>query len=214
MTAKPKARPAAAPARVDKRDLLVRTGTALFTQKGFGSTNLDEIVQAADVPKGSFYYYFASKEEYAIAVIRNYGEYFSRKLARILENERLSPLERLRAFTAEATDGVRRFEFRRGCLVGNLGQEMASLEDSFRLVLFEVITDWRERVAHCIAEAKAAGEIATTRDPAALAQFFWSAWEGAVLCAKLERSTRPLEMAADVFIETVLQPVARAKKRR
>ena len=191
---------------VDRRQILVDIGTALFTQKGFGSTGLDEIVQAADVPKGSFYYYFESKDAFAHAVIRNYAAYFAKKLDRTLNDETLSPLSRLRAFAADATGGVMRFEFKRGCLVGNLGQEMASLEEAFRVLLLDVLDAWRERFRHCIAEAQATGEILTTVDPAALARFFWSAWEGAVLCAKLERSRTPLDNVGHLFFDHLLVP--------
>lgn len=207
---KPPAKPAATNRSADKRAALIDIGTAIFTQKGFSSTGLDEIVQAAEVPKGSFYYYFGSKDEYAIEVIRNYAHYFSRKLARILEDESVPPLARLKAFTREASAGVERFEFKRGCLIGNLGQEMASLEENFRVVLHEVIADWRRRFALCIDEAKAAGEIGSKVDSAALSQFFWSAWEGAVLCAKLERSTAPLENVSTLFFSQMLQPAEKS----
>ena len=60
----------------DKKLLLVNIGTAIFTQKGFSITSLDEIVEIAEIPKGSFYYYFKSKDEFAIEVIKNYGIYF------------------------------------------------------------------------------------------------------------------------------------------
>lgn len=190
-----------------KRQLLIDIGTAIFTQKGFSSTGLDEIVHTAAVPKGSFYYYFGSKEEYAHEVIRNYAAYFARKLDRTLGDASLSPLQRLKAFAKDAIGGVQRFEFKRGCLVGNLGQEMASLEDDFRVVLLEVLDDWRDRFRQCIDEAKAAGEIATTIDSRQLAQFFWSAWEGAVLCAKLERSSRALDNVCTLFFDHMLEPV-------
>lgn len=198
----------AADGRIDKRALLINIGTAMFTQQGFSITGLDEIVQAAEVPKGSFYYYFDSKDDYAIEVIKNYAAYFSRKLERILKDASRTPLQRLRDFTDEASQGVRRFEFKRGCLIGNLGQEMASLEEHFRIALSEVIDDWRARFEACLDEAKALGEIETTVDSAALAQFFWSAWEGAVLCAKLERSTAPLDNVSDLFLNQMLQPAA------
>lgn len=190
-----------------KRQRLIDIGTALFTQKGFAGTGLDEIVQRADVPKGSFYYYFDSKEAYVQAVIHNYAAYFAKKLDRTLGDTSVDPLQRLRAFAAEAIHGVQRFEFKRGCLVGNLGQEMASLQEDFRVLLLAVLDQWRERVRACIAEAQARGQIATTADPAALAHFFWSAWEGAVLCAKLEQSTRALDNVTRLFIDELLQPV-------
>ena len=136
-----------------KRQMLIDIGTVIFTQKGFSITSLDEIVMTAQIPKGSFYYYFKGKEDFAIEVIKNYGQYFSRKLGRILEDKQRGPLDRLRAFTEEAANGVIRFEFKRGCLIGNLGQEMASLEEEFRLALFNVIRDWRIRIKTCLEEA-------------------------------------------------------------
>lgn len=202
------AEPVTPPARRGdgKRQLLIDIGTAIFTQKGFSSTGLDEIVQTAEVPKGSFYYYFGSKEAFAHEVIRNYARYFARKLDRSLGDAGLTPLQRLKAFTRDATDGVARFEFRRGCLVGNLGQEMAGLEDGFRMLLLGVLDEWRERFRIGIDEAKAAGEVTSPVDSSALAQFFWSAWEGAVLCAKLERSTRALDNVATLFFDHMLVP--------
>ena len=189
-----------------KRQRLIDIGTEIFTQKGFSSTGLDEIVQAAAVPKGSFYYYFGSKQAFALAVIDNYAQYFARKLDRTLGNAALPPLQRLKAFTRDATQGMQRFDFHRGCLVGNLGQELAGLEDHFRCRLLAVLDDWRDRVRGCIAEAQACGDITTPLDPAQLAQFFWSAWEGAVLCAKLERSTRALDNVGTLFLDHLLQP--------
>lgn len=193
-----------------KRQRLIDIGTEIFTQKGFSSTGLDEIVQAAAVPKGSFYYYFGSKDAFAHAVIDNYARYFARKLDRTLGHAAGSPLQRLRAFTLDATQGMQRFDFRRGCLVGNLGQELAGLEDHFRRRLLAVLDEWRDRVRACIAEAQASGEITTPLDAALLADFFWSAWEGAVLCAKLERSTRALDNVATLFFDHLLQPAPSA----
>jgi len=189
-----------------KRQRLIDIGTELFTQKGFSSTGLDEIVQAAAVPKGSFYDYFGSKQAFADAVIANYARYFAGKLDRTLGNAALSPLQRLKAFTLDATQGMQRFDCHRGCLVGNLGQELGGLEDHFRRRLLAVLDDWRDCVRGCIAEAQACGEITTPLDAALLAQFFWSAWEGAVLCAKLERSTRALDQVATLFFDHLLQP--------
>ena len=202
----------AAPARrgETKRERLIDIGTEIFTQKGFSSTGLDEIVQAAAGPKGAFYYFFGNKQAFALAVIGNHARCFAGKLDRTLGDAGMSPLQRLKAFTLDATQGMQRFNFRRGCLVGNLGQELAGLEDHFRCRLLAVLDDWRDRVRSCIAEAQASGEITTPLDAALLAQFFWSAWEGAVLCAKLERSTRALNNVATLFFNHLLQPAPTA----
>jgi len=84
---------------------------------------------------------------------------------------------------------------------------VATLEERFRIELLNVIADWRDQVRLCIDLAKAQREIKTTIDASELANFFWCAWEGAVLCSKLELSTQPLNIVSRLFITELLQPV-------
>lgn len=183
----------------ETRELLLRAGLEVLTEKGFSATGIEEILSRVGVPKGSFYHYFASKEAYGLALIERYGVFFARKLDRHLRNPARPPLSRLRAFVADATAGMARHEFRRGCLIGNLGQEMGALPESFRVRLKETFEDWQARFSACLLEAQKAGELAPGADTAQLAAFFWIGWEGAVLRAKLERSAQPLETFAGLF---------------
>jgi TetR/AcrR family transcriptional regulator, transcriptional repressor for nem operon len=183
-----------------KKEQLIRIGVAVFTEKGFHNTPVEELVAAAGVPKGSFTYYFGSKDAYALAVIDGFNKYFAKKLDRILTDRTVPPIDRIKAFMDEAADGMERFAFRRGCLVGNLGQEIGALDDRFRVALLRVMHDWQERLRVCIEEAKQQGSVAEAVDSAALARLFWYSWEGAVLGAKLERSRAPLEAVGDAFI--------------
>jgi len=181
----------------------MRAGLEVLTEKGFSSTGIEEILGRVSVPKGSFYHYFESKEAYGLDLIERYGQFFARKLDRHLRNPALSPLSRLRAFVVDATDGMARYEFRRGCLIGNLGQEMGALPESFRARLKETFEDWQSRFSACLVEAQQAGELASDADTAQLAEFFWIGWEGAVLRAKLERSAKPLETFAGLFFASL-----------
>jgi TetR/AcrR family transcriptional regulator, transcriptional repressor for nem operon len=189
-----------APDEPGKKEQLIRIGVAVFTEKGFHNTPVEEIVAAAGVPKGSFTYYFGSKDAYALAVIEGFNKYFAKKLDRILTDRAVPPIDRIKGFMDEAAQGMERFAFRRGCLVGNLGQEIGALDDRFRVALLEVMHDWQERLRVCIDEAKQEGSVADSVDSAALARLFWYSWEGAVLGAKLERSRAPLEAVRDAFI--------------
>lgn len=192
-------------ATADARELLLRAGLEVLTEKGFTATGLDEILRQAQVPKGSFYHYFASKEAFGLALIDGYGEFFARKLDRHLRNPALSPLQRLHAFVQDAQSGMARFAYRRGCLIGNLGQEMAALPESFRTRLIATFEDWQRRVAECLVEAQASGQLAMDVDTQRVAAFFWIGWEGAVLRAKLEQGPAPLETFAALFFAG-LQP--------
>jgi len=188
---------------VNKREDLLRIGVAVFTEKGFHNTPIDELVAAAGVPKGSFTYYFGSKDAYALAVIERYAEYFNKKLDRVLSNTDLAPLDRIQSFVNEAALGMQRYDFRRGCLIGNLGQELAALDERVRQALLTVLNGWQHRIRACLEEARQHGELLPGADTDVLARLFWYAWEGAVLGAKLEKSRAPLDAIAQAFIGQV-----------
>ncbi len=179
---------------LETRDLLLRAGLEVLTEKGFSATGIDQILRRVNVPKGSFYHYFDSKEAFGAELIAQYASYFARKIEHYLSDSTRSPLARLHAFVLAAQAGMARYDFRRGCLIGNLGQEMGALPESYRAQLQAVFADWQSRFARCLMAAQAAGELSQQADCEQLAAFFWIGWEGAVLRAKLEQSAAPLEI--------------------
>jgi len=185
------------------RARLLRTGVAILTEKGFSAVGVEEILDAAEVPKGSFYHYFDSKEAFGLALIDAYADYFARKLDRWFDDTERAPLDRLRDFIADARSGMARHRYRRGCLVGNLGQEMGVLPEPFRKRLAAVFRDWEARTSRCLRSAQEAGEMSSELDCEDLAQFFWMGWEGAVLRAKLERRPDALDVFAERFLAMI-----------
>ena len=183
----------------ETREALLSAGVAALTEKGFSATGIDEILRSVDVPKGSFYHYFKNKEAFGAELIERYALYFSSKLDRILLNKAHSPRARMDDFVEDAIIGMQRFNFARGCLVGNLGQEMGALPPAYRSLLVEVFQDWQIRTAACLKDAVAAGELKPDVDCNAAAEYFWIGWEGAVLRAKLEQSEKPLRQFAKGF---------------
>ncbi|MDO6611293.1 TetR/AcrR family transcriptional regulator [Shewanella sp. 1_MG-2023] len=192
--------PKAARDNQDTRAELIRSGLEQLTEKGFASSGIDQILRKVGVPKGSFYYYFSSKEEFGQVVIDNYATYFAHKLDKHLLEQAYSPLARIGQFVESAKTGMARFEFKRGCLVGNLGQEVDLLPESYRQQLIDIFLDWQQRLSICLEAAKAQGEIAQSANCELLAEQFWVGWEGAVSRAKLVQSTQPLQNYLEFFI--------------
>ncbi len=185
------------------RQHVLETGQRIIAGKGFASVGLNEILTAAGVPKGSFYHYFDSKKDFGLRLIERYAQFFAKKLDRHLRNSALSPVDRLHAFVEDAKEGMSRHAFRRGCLIGNLGQEIGSLPESVREQLRDCLGDWQERFAACLSEAQQVGQISGGVDAEQLAVFFWIGWEGAVMRAKLEQSVKPLELFASYFFASL-----------
>lgn len=176
----------------DTRQLLVRVGLELLTEQGYVSTGLEQILKKAGVPKGSFYYYFDSKETFARAVLESYDGYFQHRLKTSLYQTSLSPMNRLTDFVERAVQGMEKHQFRRGCLVGNLAQEVVVLPEGFGQQLDEIFTRWEQLVADCLETARQDGELTSTMDSQAMAHFFWIGWEGAVMRARLVGSSAPM----------------------
>ena len=134
----------------DTREALLRCGMEVLTTQGMSATGIDAVLKRVGVPKGSFYHYFDSKDAFGFEVLQRYADYFARKLDRWLLEEGPSPLERLTRFVDDAKAGMVRHDFERGCLVGNLGQEVSTLPDGYREALEDVLRDWERRVAACL----------------------------------------------------------------
>ena len=174
------------------KELLLFKGAEIMHSKGFQNTGILEVLEAAGVPKGSFYYYFKNKEDFGLQVIDIYAGVMFKTLQESMALTDLSLVERLRAFFRSMTD--RAMDGFSGCPIGNLSQEMGEISESFRNKLDGIFRKLEQDIAGLIKEAQTAGEIKTGENPERLAVFLVSSWEGALLRMKLTRTTEPYEI--------------------
>lgn len=189
----------------DTRSEIIRIGTDLISRQGFNATGIDAVLKAAGVPKGSFYHHFKSKEDFGLAVIEQFAERFEQRLDTFLSDEEVTPLNRIRNFLETGLARVSQNRCTRGCLIGNLGQEMADLNERFRTRLDEVFGVWKERLAACLTEAQQRGELSQARDAHLLAGFILAGWEGAILRAKVMKSPQPMRDFVEVLFAATLR---------
>ncbi len=185
---------------------LLEAGKKIFLERGYNNSGIEAILQAAGVPKGSFYYYFESKEDFGLAVLGRFAECYQSDVERYLDDRTVGPLERLRRYFEAKCERLESQHCRCGCLVGNLSQEMADQSEAFRARLEEIFKGWCGRYAECLAEAQQAGEIPAHLDVHELAEFWLNSWQGAVLRAKTTRSIAPLRTFMNMMFGYVLQP--------
>lgn len=196
---KPRGRPAKSGRHSEQTKAdIIRSGIEHFTQFGFSSSGLDKILKKASIPKGSFYYYFDNKESFGLAVIDHYDDYFSRKLTLHLTNSDQLLEHRLMDFVNDAKAGIKKYDFNRGCLVGNLEQEVSVLPDSHREKLIQVMQGWQNIMSVYIAQYLSHCNKSKCDS---LAEFFWLGWEGAVSRCKLVKSTQPIDLFTHHFLQ-------------
>ena len=194
--------------------ILLETGRRVFLEKGYNHSGIEAILQASGVPKGSFYYYFSSKEDFGLQVLDRFADDIRANFERCLGDASLSPLDRLRRYFEEVCVRLESKQCRNGCLIGNLSQEMADQSEAFRDRLVKIFDEMRDRYAECLLIAQEAGEIAPDLDTRHLAEFCLSSWQGAVLRAKASRSVAPIRIFIDILFGHVLRPVEDHRRQR
>ncbi|AQZ65146.1 transcriptional regulator, TetR family [[Actinomadura] parvosata subsp. kistnae] len=179
----------------DAREKIVDAARALIELRGYTALGVAEICKAAGVPKGSFYYFFESKEALALAVIDEHwaGQQRAWKEALSGGSEPLTRLRRLFEVTQAAQRaGQRTCGTVSGCLFGNLTLEMSNHTEAVRVRLQEIFEAQVELVDAVIAEARARGDVAVA-DTREAARSVVAQLEGQVLFAKLYNDPRRLD---------------------
>jgi TetR/AcrR family transcriptional regulator, transcriptional repressor for nem operon len=188
--------------RTDKRKQLIQVGKQIIVQQGFKAASLNDILTTAGVPKGSFYYYFASKEDFGLAIIEDFAQ--KNDLKYLLKDQQFSPLTRLRNFFDLKIAEMENCQCTDGCLIGNLAQELSAQNELFRDRLNRIFSDWEKYFAQCLQEAYEVGEIASDKNLVELAKFILSSWEGTVLQAKVTKSVLPMEIFVKILFQQIL----------
>ncbi len=174
------------------RENLIQTGLRMMHSVGYTASGIQGIVESADVPKGSFYNHFASKEAFGAEVTDAYFNRGQSKLRDFLCDPYIAPLKRLEAYFDDRIEAFRSAKYTRGCLLGNLAAEMADHSTMIRGRLVEHFGGWSKFFEDCIAEAQKQGTIRNRLPATLLGRFVLNSWEGALLRMRSEKSDIPL----------------------
>lgn len=186
------------------KERLVVAGAELFCVHSYQGTGINDILKACNVPKGSFYNHFASKEDFALAVVAFHREATDEFLVENLWNESFAPLERISAFITAFNQGVINSCFSVGCPLGTMAQEMASLSEPLRTALNTVFQIYVDSLSACIQAGQQQGTINAGLDPAMTATFIMSSLEGGVVMAKTCQNDEPLRGAHHLIVDVLL----------
>jgi TetR/AcrR family transcriptional repressor of nem operon len=188
--------------RANVRDQLIHSALEVFHTRGFNGCSVQDIVDRAGVPKGSFYNHFDSKEALGVEVVRAYTALVGAYVAEAGVAEILSgpgtPLERIRAYFEAVIEQNVSCGVRKGCLLGNFATELAPHSAEIATAVADALDHWSAAVAQALAQAQEAGQVSKAADVSALAHHLVDGYEGAAARAKLIGDRTPM----DEFIRT------------
>ncbi|MBP2544130.1 TetR/AcrR family transcriptional regulator [Acinetobacter guillouiae] len=190
------------------RQHILNTSFKLVLHKGFVGVGLQEILTTCGVPKGSFYYYFASKEAFGCALLQQYLADYKVKIDQLILQEERSAYARLVALWQAWIDDPCHNDggWAENCLIVKLAAEISDLSEDMRQILNFGVSKLTERIANLLSEGQQDGSIPQHIEPEKMAQTMYQLWLGAALLAKLAQNKQPLYLALETT-QQLLKPI-------
>lgn len=183
------------PQRTETREHLLATGEQLCLQRGFTGMGLSELLTLAEVPKGSFYYYFRSKETFGVALLERYFLHLHQQVEARLQHGEGTPRERLLAHFRQAEQLFRERGHIVGCLAVKLSAEVCDLSEPMRDALQRGASRIVAAYAQTLEAALRQEPLLLPYAPREMAEVIYILWLGASLQSKLSREPQPLRLA-------------------
>jgi TetR/AcrR family transcriptional repressor of nem operon len=185
------------------KDRIVETSLNLLHSKGFNATSVQDITDAAGVPKGSFYNHFASKDALGLEVMQRYSE-LAAQLGSVLHDSSLTPLTRLQQYFDRLIAANTDNDYNCGCLLGNFSTELSNQIPAMRQAMHQSFAGWAEMLTQVIAEGQRNGSITDSQPALELANFIIDAWQGSAMRSKTEHSRVPLDRFVNMVLHRIL----------
>lgn len=185
--------------RTETREHLLATGEQLCLQRGFTGMGLSELLTLAEVPKGSFYYYFRSKEAFGVALLERYFLHLHQQVVARLQHSEGTPLERLLAHFRQAEQLFSEQGHIVGCLAVKLSAEVCDLSEPMRDALQRGASRIIAAYTQTLEAALRQETMKLPYAPREMAEVIYILWLGASLQSKLSREPQPLRLALNTL---------------
>ena len=177
-----------------KADSIIEKGIMLFWSKGYNATSIKDIVDAAGIPKGSFYFYFDNKEDFAVKAVDSYFDKMMPPIFELLDNDDIPPKQKLLSLYGFRVDHMKNeLNCTMGCMGCNLVSEMAEHNERIRIAIESKTSLVKNKIANVIEQAQNLGEVSAEYDPLDLTNFFEDAGRGAMITMKEMKSAYPID---------------------
>ncbi len=177
--------------KISTREEIIRKGAELIHAQGFNATGLQQILQVAGIPQGSFYFYFKSKEDFGLEVIDYFDAMISGILTHYLSDKKIPPIQRMEKLFEFFETSFQENGNALGCPIGNLSLELAGTNERLRVHLKDVIEVLIAQIESCLEEGKRDGAIPSALKTYDTARLIFYGFEGAILHMKVTKNTEP-----------------------
>ncbi|MEH6537983.1 MAG: TetR family transcriptional regulator C-terminal domain-containing protein [Psychroserpens sp.] len=173
-------------------DSILEIGTDLILKNGYNNLGLNKILETANIPKGSFYYYFKSKEDFGVQVIKFYSENSITFLNSYLTDSTKMPKARILSFFEDMKNVYINKGYKEGCLLGNSSLELSDMSEAFSDSVANELNKWQDCFEKCIQEGQDNNTVKKDETAKDMADFVLTTWEGSLLRMKSSKNTESI----------------------
>lgn len=188
------------------RQSILDTAQLIVGRKGFSAVGLNEILQTAEVPKGSFYHYFASKDAFGVVLLDHYFDNYVQGMQQLFDQPGLTQHAKLMRYWQCWIDNQTGCTDAGKCLAVKLGAEVSDLSEPMRLALQRGTARTIGLLAEALQQGVEDGSVAITQHPDSLAQRLYALWLGTSVMSKITRTTAPFDEALGLTRQLLGQP--------
>ena len=178
----------------------------MLMRQGYHGTGLQEILHAVNIPKGSFYNYFDSKEDFGAKVIQHYVDPFTTQLTTHLQHSETDALGAIQRYFDELVAELEKNDFKGGCLLGNLMGEIGDTSSLCQQSLQKAVIQYRDLLQSGLVKAQQQGTVRADKSAGDMADLLINAWQGALLRAKIEKSSGPVKQCCQDLLGEFFKP--------
>ncbi|NMX59507.1 TetR/AcrR family transcriptional regulator [Pseudomonas edaphica] len=190
------------------RQVILDTAQVIVGRKGFSAVGLNEILQAAEVPKGSFYHYFNSKDAFGVVLLDSYFDHYVNGMQQLFNQPELSGFAKLMRYWQSWVDNQTGCTDTGKCLAVKLGAEVSDLSEPMRLALQRGTARTIELLAQALQHGIEDGSLQAQPHPESLARRLYALWLGTSVMSKITRTSAPFDEAL-LLTQHLLQPIDR-----
>ncbi|MFT6121788.1 MAG: TetR/AcrR family transcriptional repressor of nem operon [Oleiphilaceae bacterium] len=186
------------------REALITAGIDQISMHGYHGTGIKQILDIVNVPKGSFYNFFNSKEAFVAELIKAYSQNALAKLNTYLHTQGagLSPVEQLRDIYTFGLSEYANSQYQKSCLVGALAADIGAESTLCQQALDKAMRAWLESFSIIFEQAQQIGELRTDVSAKQLASTYWSTWEGSLLKLKVTSNAQAAADTMELMLNT------------
>jgi TetR/AcrR family transcriptional repressor of nem operon len=189
------------PVPPETKEKIVYAAMMLFAQKGYCSTSVADILQAAGVNAGSLYYFFPGKQDVLIAVLDAYLHGIQPMLLEPAWKGVSDPIERVFALLAQYRRALESTECTYGCPIGSIALELHEPDPAVRQLLASNFVGWLNAIEQCFIDA--GDRLPADVDRRALAVFALTTMEGGVMISRTDRTLNAFDDAVRMLRDYV-----------